>query len=563
MRRICLRSNTLKILLCRLDLSNADVDTTTAPLPTKMYSVIEIEDGESVEPAKDDDEDEDTEQDGTVMGEEKNDAVDEKYVDLEKVRIEQTKKETTDGTDRDKEKINIEVEEKIASSEGGIVRVEKNKKTAMTTGKELENVDVEKQAGDKLKRIVENENWESRIGKKVVKENEERVEEIKDQMKRKSSENVESMEKRKNQSRIREESSRMDQLRERDQSLKQSNQSSILVGHVKSTEPSSTSRSVKRSLVLNHSTEQPYPSEKDMSKVTTAPSSPRRESINTTKNRASSTGTLPRAETIKVTWVNKTTKLNNPRLNKMKQLRTKAETNAPTFRQSTISPKITTTSIEEPLACKIPTFEPFHPHVFRLQHDVGTNLRKICRSMYPYTPIFKVVNNKLTLKDDVKYDSIDRNSIKLEEITRVNDENFMYEKARNPFSGLSSIYESNDIGKSDFFRVEYKINRREASDLYARVSPRSDVLESQTKLAKDFEGKGLPLNVLIIGFDSTSRANFVRKLPRVKSFLETELTTFVMEGMSIVGDATTPVLAAMLTGKDETVLPEGRTSYGG
>ena len=565
------------MILCRLDLSNrVGKDTTTAPLPTKMYSVIEIEDEESVEPAKEDDEDEETKRGGMKMEEEKNDEADEKYVDLGKARTEQTRKETTDETNHDKEKI-TNVKEKIASSEEGIVIVEKNEKTAVTEGKELENVDVdvEKQAGDKLKQIIENENLESEIGKKTVRENEEKQiekseekeEEMKDQMKSKSSESVDSTGKKKDQTRIREESPRTDQLRERDQSLKQSNKSPILVGYVKSTgkptELSSTTHSVKRTLGLNHSTMQAYPSKKNMSEITTVPSSPKAKSINRTRNRGASTGTLSQTETTKVTWVNKTNKFNNPRLNKVKQPRTKATINPPNVRQSTISPKNAVTSSEEPLTCKIPTFEPFHPHVSRLQHDVGTNLREICRRMYPYTPVFRVVNNKLTLKDDVKYDSIDRNSIEIKEITRVDDENFMYEKARNPFSGLSSIYESNDIGNSDFFRVEYKINGREASDLYARVSPRLDVLESQTKLAKSFQEKGLPLNVLIIGFDSTSRANFVRKLPRVKSFLETKLTTFFMEGMSIVGDATTPVLTAMLTGKDETVLPEGRTSYGG
>jgi hypothetical protein len=217
----------------------------------------------------------------------------------------------------------------------------------------------------------------------------------------------------------------------------------------------------------------------------------------------------------------------------------------------------------ETLACKIPALDPFHPHVLRLQRKISTDLRKICRSMYPYTPVFKIVRNKLVLKENVKERDIVKSSIKLREIRRLDDENFKYRKARDPFSGLPNLHESNDIGQADFFRVEYRIEGRHASDLYARVSPKLDVLERQTKIAREFQEKGLPLNVLIIGFDSVSRANFVRKLPRVKSFLETELNTYFMEGMSIVGDATTPVLTAMFTGKDETVLPEGRTSFGG
>jgi hypothetical protein len=183
--------------------------------------------------------------------------------------------------------------------------------------------------------------------------------------------------------------------------------------------------------------------------------------------------------------------------------------------------------------------------------------------MYPYTPAFKVNNNKLVLKKNVKEASIVKSSIKLQEIRRLNDEDFRYKKPRNPFNGLSNLYKSNDIGQSDFFRLEYKIDGRWASDLYARVSPKLDVLERQTKLARQFREKGLPLNVLVIGLDSVSRANFIRKLPRVKSFLETKLNSYFMEGMSIVGDATTPILTAMLTGKGEAMLPEGRTSFGG
>ena len=557
------------MLFCRLDLSNrVGVETTTAPLPTKMYDVVELEEEESVEPVANDDEEEEKETERSEMEENKNDKID------EEVSTDETRKRNEirqgDEADHAKEIINLKEEEKIASSERGVVSVEKNDTTVVARGRKL----VDKQTGgDKLKQIIEDENLEFKIGKKIMKENEEiekhknhikeNVEEGKDQVKSSSSENLNPTEKIKNQTRIREESPRLNKPHEREESLEQSNKSPFLVDHVRSTEkPTETSRItrfIKRALVLKHATAMPYPtvaSTKDISEVTTVPSSPKTKSIQATRNQAGSTGT-------KMTWMDKTTKLNNPRLNKMKQPTTKTETNPFIAGQSTKAKVQFAASKEEPLTCKIPTFDPFHPHVSRLQVNVGTNLRKICRSMYPYTPVFNVVNNKLTLKDGVKPDSISMNSIQLQEIIREDDKNFMYHKTRNPFNGLSNIYESNDIGKSDFFRVKYKIKGREASDLYARVSPRLDVLERQTKLARDFKEKGLPLNVLMIGFDSTSRANFVRKLPRVKAYLETKLTTFIMEGMSIVGDATTPILTAMLTGKDETVLPEGRTSYGG
>lgn len=265
-------------------------------------------------------------------------------------------------------------------------------------------------------------------------------------------------------------------------------------------------------------------------------------------------------KTTKRTWALGKSKLRTPRFEKRMQHSTPAATKASTIIENTRKPS---RLAEEPLACKIPALDPFHPHVVNLQNDVGTDLRAICLSMHPYTPAFSVLNNKLVLKDGVKMGSIVKDSIQLREIRRVSDDDFSYENPRNPFDGLSDLHESNDIGRSDFFRLEYEIDGRLASDLYARVSPKPAIVERQRKLARRFRRKGLPLNVLIIGIDSVSRANFVRKLPRVRSFLEKELSTYFMEGMSIVGDATTPILTAMLTGRDEAVLPEGRTSWPG
>ena len=434
------------MLFCRLDLSSAPAaEVTETSLPTKIYSVIELEDEETVGT----DVKEGTEQDGSKMEEEKNE-IDDTFADRGRVRTDENKIETRVATDRENERKKVEIEERIASNE------------------------------QRTEGTVNNRNKTARA---------------------------------------------------------------------KPIGPLSQTHSVQNGLALKSPTDKSKPTRQE--NVTLLQSYKTR-----TSNETRST-----VKTTKATWANKTTELNNPRLEKIRQLRKKNETSQPTLRQNTRPPRTNTT--EEILACKIPALEPFHPQVAGLQHNVGTNLRKICRSMYPYTPAFNVVNNKLVLKDSVKEGGIVKSSIKLRKIRRLDDEDFRYTKPRNPFNDLSNLYESNDIGQSDFFRLEYKIDGRYASDLYARVSPKLDVLERQTKLARKFQEKGLPLNVLIIGFDSASRANFVRKLPRVKSFLETELTTYFMEGMSIVGDATTPILTAMFTGKNEKRLPEGRTSFGG
>ena len=218
---------------------------------------------------------------------------------------------------------------------------------------------------------------------------------------------------------------------------------------------------------------------------------------------------------------------------------------------------------DEPLACKVPVLDPFHPVVSPLIRDVGTDLRKRCRSIYPRTPAFNVVDNKLVLRPGLVESKISQNSVKLKEIYRDGDFGIFYTKAKKPFLGEKSIRKSEEIGEQDFFRLYYDIDGETVSDLYARIAPKVDILEKQTKTAKGFTNQGISLNVLIIGLDSVSRANFQRKMGGVISFLKTRMNTYFMEGMSIVGDATTPALIAMLTGKDEAKLPDGRTDFGG
>ena len=438
----------------RFDWSNtAEAKLPTTSLPTKMYSVIELEEEETVEVAED--RYEGTEQDASKM-KAKRSGIEERFRD--KVRTERSEIGRTRGDE--KEQKTVEIEEKIASYEQETKDkvYKRNKGDGVET--EMRNIEDEKQTRE-FKRVIKNKGQQFKEGEKFM-------------------------------------------------------------------------RGKKRKDITKDN--------RQVRLVTLAPSF---KTLGTTTNGVTSSTTIQNSRTTENKWINKLTRL---------VLHPRKRT------ENTVFPGINAT---QETSCKIPELDPFHPHILALQREVSTDLGEICRSMYPYTPVFKVVNNKLVLENNVKEEDIVKSSIKLREIQRLNDEDFQYMKERNPFSGLPNLYQSNDIGQSDFFRLEYKVNERHASDLYARVSPKLDVMKRQTKIAKEFQEKGLPLNVLIIGFDSVSRANFVRKLPRVKSFLETELNTYFMKGMSIVGDATTPILTAMFTGKDETVLPEGRTSFGG
>ncbi|CAG4980403.1 unnamed protein product [Colias eurytheme] len=59
------------------------------------------------------------------------------------------------------------------------------------------------------------------------------------------------------------------------------------------------------------------------------------------------------------------------------------------------------------------------------------------------------------------------------------------------------------------------------------------------------------LNVLILGFDSTSHNGFMRKMPKSYSVLVNELGGVVLNGYNILGDGTPDALFPILTGKHE------------
>ena len=77
----------------------------------------------------------------------------------------------------------------------------------------------------------------------------------------------------------------------------------------------------------------------------------------------------------------------------------------------------------------------------------------------------------------------------------------------------------------DFIRVDVKTSSGETkSDVHMHVFPKKEVLERPTKPG------GIPLNVALIMFDSTSAANFRRKMPNSLEYLTKDLDSLLMEG---------------------------------
>ncbi|CAH0598635.1 unnamed protein product [Chrysodeixis includens] len=65
-------------------------------------------------------------------------------------------------------------------------------------------------------------------------------------------------------------------------------------------------------------------------------------------------------------------------------------------------------------------------------------------------------------------------------------------------------------------------------------------------------------NVLIFGFDSTSKNGFIRKMPKSYQYIMRHLEGTLLEGYNIVGDGTPAALFPILTGKNELELPDVR-----
>ena len=83
----------------------------------------------------------------------------------------------------------------------------------------------------------------------------------------------------------------------------------------------------------------------------------------------------------------------------------------------------------------------------------------------------------------------------------------------------------------DFIQVDALTSRSQTkSDVHMHVFPKKEVLERQQKPG------GIPLNIALIMFDSTSAANFRRKMPNSLEYLTDGLSSLLMQGRDIFYD---------------------------
>ena len=78
---------------------------------------------------------------------------------------------------------------------------------------------------------------------------------------------------------------------------------------------------------------------------------------------------------------------------------------------------------------------------------------------------------------------------------------------------------------SDFIRVDVITSSGETrSDVHMQVFPKKEVLDRRPKPG------GIPLDVALIMFDSTSAANFKRKMPNSLEYLTKNLDSILLRG---------------------------------
>ena len=110
----------------------------------------------------------------------------------------------------------------------------------------------------------------------------------------------------------------------------------------------------------------------------------------------------------------------------------------------------------------------------------------------------------------------------------------------------------------EMIEVSFRLkNNKTKKDFFLQIAK-----ESRRYVNGSSKKPGIPLNILVLGIDSLSYANTIRKLPNVVEFLKQNNAQF-FSGHTVVGDGTTPQLTAMLTGKHVEEQYEARTGKSG
>ncbi|XP_045457256.1 uncharacterized protein LOC123667392 [Melitaea cinxia] len=142
------------------------------------------------------------------------------------------------------------------------------------------------------------------------------------------------------------------------------------------------------------------------------------------------------------------------------------------------------------------------------------------------------------------------------DIIYVNEHNYVIAPA-------VTIYDDNKyfLNTSDFFKVScFGYDRHGLGLLSKRWHGYKSGIRPITNPPSP-TGREKSLNILILGFDSTSRYGFIRKMPKSYKYITQELQGIVLTGYNIVGDGTPDALFPILSGRTELQHPYARQRF--
>ncbi|XP_049882409.1 uncharacterized protein LOC126378228 [Pectinophora gossypiella] len=216
--------------------------------------------------------------------------------------------------------------------------------------------------------------------------------------------------------------------------------------------------------------------------------------------------------------------------------------------------------------CDVPKLDPFSPEVMRFNKEkkliqctkkdwVQCHLSK-CRptreTVEQYENIECVYNDIIHVNDYKRYYGPSK-VVKGDEAYTLVDSDHVKIKC----TGRSGVGITRHLHR--------RRRRRRVSMLFGKTSwsGLGTGLRSTVNSLKAPKGVHDKYDVLIFGFDTTSKNGFIRKMPVSYRYLTKELGATVLNGYNIVGDGTPAALFPILSGKTELDMPEARKSIKG
>ena len=134
-------------------------------------------------------------------------------------------------------------------------------------------------------------------------------------------------------------------------------------------------------------------------------------------------------------------------------------------------------------------------------------------------------------------------------------------RGENDFAVLSgapinNIKDGTPLVSDFFYAICSAADKKTYKNLHSGIAFKHELQGRAAETTMPPEAMGL--DVLMFGFDSTSRMTWMRNLPKSHDYFTNKLGAVVLEGYNIVGDGTPQALLPILTGKSEPELPEAR-----